>query len=410
MGKVARIGVLTTVASVIVTLMGVPSWAEPSRVARSPISVGLITSLSGPAEPQFVGNLQGAQARIDLQNAEGGVNGHKINLISADDQTSFQGASTAMSELVNLRRVFAVIDLSDFTASAYKIAQQAGVPVVGFPSDGPEWGQRPNTNMISTSGNVPPTGIGGIVNTLYPNVAKLLGAKNMAVLALAGEAASIEGAQSFIKAAKVDGLKVGYTNFTIPIGTVDVTSLVLSMKQAGVDGFDSGLLVNTNFAILTAAHQAGLKLVAPVMPTGYGQQLLDQPSAIQAAQGAVFTVLQRPVNEPNAATRQEQAAFAKYEHFTGVPEIGWTEGWISADLLIQALKHAGPDPTQASFLRAAHNLKGYDAEGLLPYPIDLSLKDFGKPPAKECSYFERLEGAKFVPLNGGRPVCGQTVK
>lgn len=384
--------------------------ASSAASSKSPISVGLITTLTGPAAAQFEGNLQGAQARIDLQNAQGGVNGHKINLVVEDDQTSFTQAQTDMSELVQLKNVFGVIDLSDFTVTAYKVAQKAGVPVVGFPSDGPEWGQQPNTNMISIEGNVPPTGIGGEVNTLYPNVAKLLHAKNMAVLALDGEQASIQGAESFVKAAAADGVKVGYKNYTIPIGTDDVTSVVLAMKQAGVDGFESGLLDNTNDAILTTARQAGLKLIAPVLPAGYGQSILDSPSAIQADQGAVYTVFQRPVNEPNAATRQEQAAFKKYEGFTGVPGLGWTAGWISADLFIQGLERAGANPTRTAFLRALHNLKGYDAEGLLPIPIDLSLAHFGTSPARECSYFQELKGSKFVSLNGGKPICGVNVK
>jgi branched-chain amino acid transport system substrate-binding protein len=407
MGKTTRLWACGAI--VVATLVGATPVAGASG-RTSPITIGLETTLTGPAAAQFEGNLQGAQARIDLQNAHGGVHGHTITLISGDDETSFTEAQTVMSELVELKHVFGVIDLSDFTVTAYKVAEQAGVPVVGFPSDGPEWGQKPNTNMISIEGNVPPTGIGGEVNTLYPNVAKLLGAKDMAALALDGEQASIEGANSFVKAAAADGVKVGYENDSIPIGTVDVTSLVLAMKQAGVDGFDSGLLDNTNDAIMTTAHDAGLKLVAPILPAGYGQSVLDQPAANQAAQGAVFTVFQRPVNEPNAATRREQAAFARYEHFSGVPGLGWTAGWISADLFIQGLQRAGANPTRASFLRALHTLTGYTADGLLPTPIDLSLRDFGKAPATMCSYFQRLVGSKFVSLNGGKPICGVNVK
>jgi branched-chain amino acid transport system substrate-binding protein len=409
-GRVRRVGLLGAVLAVFSSMVvwgGAAAWAAASK---SPITVGLITTLTGPAAAQFEGNLQGAQARIDLQNAEGGVNGHKITLIPEDDQTSFTQAQTDMQELIELKHVFGVIDLSDFTVTAYKVAQKAGEPVVGFPSDGPEWGQRPNTNMISIEGNVPPTGIGGIVNTLYPNVAKLLKAKNMAALALDGEQASIQGAQSFVKAAASAGIKVGYENYTIPIGTDDVTSVVLAMKQAGVDGFESGLLDNTNDAILTTARQAGLKLIAPILPAGYGQSILDSPATIQADQGAVYTVFQRPVNEPTAATRQEQAAFKKYEHFSGVPGLGWTAGWVSADLFIQGLERAGANPTHASFLRALHNLKGYDADGLLPLPIDLSLAHFGTAPAKECSYFQELKGSTFVSLNGGKPICGVNVK
>jgi branched-chain amino acid transport system substrate-binding protein len=387
------------------------STGATTGATSSPITVGLLTTLTGPAAAQFQGNLQGAQARIDLQNAQGGVNGHSINLVHADDQTNPQAASTGMSDLVQNKHAFAIINLSDFTAGgAYRIPQQAGVPVVGFPSDGPEWGQQPNTNMVSMAGNVPSSGIGGVVNTLYPEVAKMVGAKNMAVLTIGGEPASVQGGQSFVKAAKVAGVKVGYTNYSLPIGTVDVTSTVLAMKQAHVDGFNSGLLVNTNLAILTTARQAGLNLRASLLPGGYSQDLLSQPAAVQAAQGAIFTVFQRPVSEPNAATKTEQNAFATYEHFTGVPSLGWTAGWVSADLLIAGLKAAGANPTHTTLLNALHNLKGYDAEGLLPAPIDVSLANFGKAPAQECDWFVQLKGSAFVSLNGGKPICGSTIK
>ncbi|MBO0728442.1 MAG: ABC transporter substrate-binding protein [Acidimicrobiaceae bacterium] len=387
------------------------SSSNSSSRKAGDITIGLVTTLTGPAASEFYGNVQAAQARIDVENAHGGVNGHEIKLVTADDGTSAQGASTAVSNLINNKHVFALIFQSDFTGGgAYRIAHQAGVPVLGFPADGPEWGQQPNTNMISDVGNVPPTGIGGIVNTSSANVAKLLGAKNLAVLAIGGEQPSIQGAQSEAKADRAAGVKVGYTNYSIPIGTVDVTSEVLAMKQAGVDGFQTALLDNTNIALLTTAKQVGLHLVAPMLETDYGQTLLDQPSALQAAQGAIFEVFQRPVEEPNAATKAEQQAFATYEHFTGIPSMQWSESWILADLFIQGLKGAGANPTRTSLLNNLHNLKGYNAGGLMAAPIDLSLKDFGHAPVQQCNYFVQLKGKTFVPINGGKPICGKTIK
>lgn len=396
----------------IITVLGAcsaGSRGNSSNGSAAPVTVGLVTTLTGPAAANFNGNLQGAQARIDLQNSRGGVDGHRLQLIGVDDQTSLQGAASAMSELIGAKHVFGIIDLSDFTVSASRLAQQAGVPVVGFPTDGPEWGQKPNTNMISVIGNVPPTGIGGVVNTLYPDVATLLGARNMAALAIDAEPASIEAAQSFVRASQSAGLEVGYQNFSIPIGSTKVDPIVLGMKQAGVDGFDSGLLDNTNYALLAAARQAGLHLVAPILVSGYGQEVLDQPATEQAAQGAVFQLFQRPVSQPDAGTRTEQSAFSTYEHFTGIPSIGWTEGWISADLFIQGLSKSGAEPTRKSFLDALHNLKGYDAEGLLANPIDLSLAGFGTPPTRECYWFAQLEGSRFVLLGAGKPICGRNV-
>ena len=352
--------------------------------------------------------MQGAEARFALQNSQGGVNGHQIKLISGDDMTSPTGAETAVNELVQVKKVFGLIFISDLTAAgAYRLPQQQGIPVVGFPTDGPEWAQQPNTNMVATWGDQsanPP------VSTVYAKIAQLVGAKNMADLAIGNEPPSDLAAQDFAKAAQSIGLKVGYKNYSIPIGSVNTTATVLAMKQAGVDGFNSEMLINTNLAIMEGAKQAGVKLTAALLPTGYDQALLSDASAVQAAQGGIFAVEQVPFEEKTAATKAEQSAFETYEHFSGVPNLNWTEGWLSADLWIQGLEKAGSNPTHSSFLTAVRSITGYTANGLLPAPIDLSLKDFGKETSKTaCQYFVTLKGTTFVPLNNGKAICGPIV-
>ncbi len=379
-----------------------------SHNTSSPITIGLVTSLTGPASANFNGAVQGAQARFDLQNAQGGVNGHQLKLDSGDDASSPSGAETAVGELVQERKVFGLIFISDLTAAgAYRLPQQLGVPVVGFPTDGPEWAQQPNTNMVATWGDQtanPP------ITTVYAKIAQLVGAKNMADLAIGNEPPSDVAAQNFAKAAQSVGLKVGYLNDSIPLGSVNVTAAVLAMKQAGVDGFNSEMLINTNLAIMEGAKQEGIKLVASILPTGYDQALLNDTSAVQAAQGGIFATEQVPFEENTSATKAEQSAFETYEHFSGVPNLNWTEGWISADMWIQGLEKAGQNPTHASFLTAVRSITGYTANGLLPQPLDLSLKDFGKETSSTtCSYFVTLKGTTFIPLNNGKPICGPIV-
>jgi hypothetical protein len=165
---------------------------------------------------------------------------------------------------------------------------------------------------------------------------------------------------------------------------------------------------------MTTAKQDGLKLVAPLQYTGYDQALLDNPTTVAAAQGGIFEVDQVPVEEKTPATLKEQAAFKKYENFTGVPNLDWTMGWLSADLTIVGLEKAGKNPTRASFINAVHTLKGWTGEGLLGEPSDFSLAGFGKAQPKsvgiDCDYFVRLVGQKFVPINGGKVVCGKNIK
>ena len=262
--------------------------------------------------------------------------------------------------------------------------------------------------MVSVGGDQPPI---PPASTQQAVVAKSAGATNMATLAIANEEPSIYAEQDFIAGAKAIGLKVGYYNDSTPIGGLNVTPLVLAMKSAGVDGFQSAMLDTTNFAIMTAARQDGLKLVAPMQDVGYDQALLSDPSAVQSAQGAIISVLQVPVEEKTPATEAEQAAFEQYEHFSGVPNLNWTYGWLSADLTIHGLEASGANANRASFLDAVRNIKGWDGEGLLATPSDFSLADFGRLPAQTtCSYYVKLTGNDFVPLNNGKPICGTYVK
>ena len=85
------------------------------------------------------------------------------------------------------------------------------------------------------------------------------------------------------------GLKKGYLNTSLPFGSVDVTAIALSIKNSGSDGLWLPLDENTNFAIISAAKQAGANLKVVESATGYGQALLNDPTAVQTAQGVYFT-------------------------------------------------------------------------------------------------------------------------
>src|SRR3984957_15458274 len=132
-----------------------PASASAPGVTSKSITIGLITSLTGEAAPEYTGIVPSAQARIDLQNAEGGVDGRKIHLVIEDDATN-PNTNATDSQILLSKGVFGVIDESPLVFGGYKVLQQAGVPVTGGAYDGPEWGQQPNTNMFSISGPLDP--------------------------------------------------------------------------------------------------------------------------------------------------------------------------------------------------------------------------------------------------------------
>jgi len=378
--------------------IGHASAAAPGITSKT-ITLGLITSLTGPSGPEDAGIIPAAQARIAQQNAEGGIDGRKIKLVTKDDQTNPATNQTASSALLS-QGVFGVIDLSAVTFGGYKLLQQQGVPVTGGAYDGPEWYEQPNTNMFSFSG---PGDAKDPAYALSANFAKAHGGTNCGSIGYSISPSSQASASGFEFACQHAGLKNAYLNTTVPFGSVNVTTLALQLKAANVNALYLPLDEVTNFALMTALKQAGVNMKVIISATGYGQALISDTSAVPDAQGAWFSAAAAPVELKTPATKSFQAALKKYVHYTGVPDFAWYEGWGATDLMIKGLELAGKNPTQQGFITALRKVDNYNLGGL-ENPVNLTLSHFGKAPNKQCGYLAQFEGTSFVhPQN----VCGQ---
>ena len=128
-------------------------------VTNDSVKLGFIWSGTGAAAPNFEDSDKACKARIDAQNAQGGVNGRKIQLETVDDMSS--GANlTGAQDLVQNRKVFAVVNNSSFAFLAYRYLKGAGIPMIGGGFDGTYYSQKGNENIIDASGNgtPPPSG------------------------------------------------------------------------------------------------------------------------------------------------------------------------------------------------------------------------------------------------------------
>ena len=376
------------------------STASATGVSATTIKIGVQTSLTGDAASGFAGVVKGVEARFGLQNAQGGVDGRKLTLVTRDDQSTESGSQTAAQSLAHAG-VFGVIASSAFVIGGYRTYQQAGIPVTGGGFDGPEWEQKPDTNMFAATGEYP----GYPQYTTVDQFIKETGGTNVSCLGY-NVTSSLAGAAGCAQAAKAVGIKSGYLNDSIPFGTVSVTPIALAMKNAGVNGAFTVMDANTNLAILTAAKQAGVDLKAAVLATGYGQDLLNDPSAVEAAQGAYLESGTEPVELHTAATQQFVSALKTYAHYTGIPGYDYTQGWLGADLMIKGLQLAGKNPTRPGFIAALSKDTDYSADGLLASPENFA--KFGQVPATSCFYFPQLVGKHFV-TKSPKPICGNRI-
>ena len=126
--------------------------------SASPITIAYITDLTGEGASENSTSPAGFDARIAMQNAEGGVHGHKLVPLVIDDQTNPSQIATAVQEADS--KAFGIVSQSPLFFLAAKYPNQAGVPVTGSYDDGPEWGTQPYTNMFASDE--------GSVNPKYP--------------------------------------------------------------------------------------------------------------------------------------------------------------------------------------------------------------------------------------------------
>jgi branched-chain amino acid transport system substrate-binding protein len=390
----------------LVSSIGVPVTTASAATTSSPIKIALITSLSGVASSQYQGGPDGFLARIALQNAQGGVNGHKIVPIVIDDQSSVSQVATATQQAIADGAV-GIVAVTAFFFAAYKYPQKAGIPVTGAATDGPEWSEQPNTNMFATDGLAFPE-----PTPVYAAVGKFFKSKGSSVAASYGygvSPTSSDSAKAAAKSSQMAGLKVGVLDTSIPFGGVNFTTQALTAKTNHVNALYAGLDNDSNFALMTALKQDGVKLKVTEFPTGYEPDIINTP-AWQDVQDAYFESYFRPTSIPNAGTLQMANALLKYQHRSpkNFPTLDIYESWAGADLLIKGLQLAGKNPTSAGVISALHTVKAYTANGLLPVPSNYSLANFGKAPSVSCGWFMQAQPNGFVP-NSTQPTCGKII-
>jgi len=381
---------------------------DSTGVTSKSVKLGFIWSQTGVASPNFQDSGQACKARVDAQNAKGGVNGRKIDLQAIDDASS--GANlTAAQDLVKNRNVFAVINNSSFAFLSYRFIQGAGVPLIGGGFDGSYYSQKGNENIISAGGNGSPPPA-GIIFTNGTDVAKKLGATKIGSVGYGVSPSSSGVAKDTQKyAAPASGLKPVYLNTALEFGTTDIGPVVLGLKNAGANAVYLPLDGNTNLAIAQGLQQNGVPMKAVLMASGYGQAMLDSPITKTLNSVDVVSQVYKPAELKNDPAVKQLRADLKKAGISGVPDYGAYTGYIACDLAITGLQQAGKNPTRQGFIDGLHKLGTYNGANLTCQPVDISLKNFGKTPAKSCQYFVTFKNGKFVVMNNGKPIIGSMV-
>jgi branched-chain amino acid transport system substrate-binding protein len=410
-GCLRGFALVTALSLALVGLVSAGAGAQSSGttgVTDKAIKIGYIWSETGVAASSFPNMGDAFQARIDAQNAKGGVNGRKIETDIVDDKSSAANL-TAAKDLVENRKVFTVVNDSSFGFLTWRyLLEEAGVPYIGGGFDGNYYSQPGNEDVVSVLGNV--SANPDLTSMIFVNAMKKKGATKVAALAYGASASSVGSTKANQNyAVPAAGLEAVYTNTTVDFGSSDVAPLVLGIKNSGADAVFLPMAAATNIAIVQGLQQAGVEMKANIIATGYGQELLDSPAASTFGPEDLFFLQTKPVAINDKATKRFQSVLKKYSDYTGVPSYGQYQGYLAAELLIAGLEAAGKNPTRQSFIDGLRGIGTWDGAGLTCQPIDISLENFGKQPKQNCAYYSNIKNGKFVNAFGGKPIVGKVV-
>lgn len=337
-----------------------PGAAGNSRgVSADSIKVGGIVSMTSASGYSKKDTDLGAKARYLRANAEGGINGRKVDYIGAEDDGQDPAKNLAAArKLVQQDKVFAVSPMSSVTFSGADFLEQEKVPTFG-------WGTLPSfcgpKYIYGFNGCLVPTP-GGTLNQTWPEgIGKVLGGaqgKSVAIIANDSDAGKF-GVRTFQQGFTSAGFKVSYAKASVPATAVPSDwSAYVKELLAGTDGKAPDAIVSVmqtpnNIGLFTALKRSGYKGLLSD-PTDYDPGLLAKDATKQALDG-VYVLLQF---EPFESTDPKMVQFkADIKAANGGQDIPLNmhimTGYMSADLFVSVAKKAGKNLTVESFQAAA---------------------------------------------------------
>ncbi|MFD3781047.1 ABC transporter substrate-binding protein [Streptomyces sp. NPDC058612] len=344
------------------------SGGDSRGVTADSIKVGGIVSMTTASGYSKKDTDLGAKARYLRANAEGGVNGRKINYLGAEDDGQDPAKNMAAArKLVQQDKVFAVSPMSSVTFSGADFLEQEKVPTFG-------WGTLPSfcgpKYIYGFNGCLVPSP-GGTLNQTWPEgIGQVLGGaagKSVAVIANDSDAGKF-GIRTFQQGFASAGFTVSYAKASVPATAVpsDWSAYVKEIMQSNggkaPDAVVSVMQTPNNIGLFTALKRAGYKgLISD--PTDYDPGLLAKEATKQALDGVHVLLQFEPFESDNPKMTQFKADIKAAAGGQDVPlNMHMVTGYMSADLFLSIAGKAGKDLTVESFQAAA---QGFSDTGTL---------------------------------------------
>ena len=364
------------------------------------IKIGNINPYSGPASAYgTIGKTIGAY--FNKINAEGGINGRKINYITYDDGYAPPKAVEQARKLVESDEVFLIFQSlgTPSNSAIHRYMNQKQVPHLFVATGATKWGDP--KNFPWTMGWQPNYQSEGRVLAKY-----ILDKKPNGKIGILYQ--NDDYGKDYVKGLK-DGL-AGKVKVVaeLPYEPADPTvdSQIVNLKASGADIFYN--IATPKFAAqaIRKAAEIGWQPMHILNSVSASVGSVLKPAGLPASQGILTTSYLKDPTDPtwkNDSAMKEWVVFMDKYYPEGDKTSTFTAyGYLVAQTLVQVLKQSGNELTRANVMKQAANLKNFELGLLLPgVKINTSPSDFFPIEQMQMAQFKGESFELFGPVISG---------
>jgi len=398
-----RIGLSATAALGVAALLAGTAVAEKkydTGASDSEIKIGNINPYSGPASAYgTIGKT--IAAYFTKVNAEGGINGRKVNFVTYDDGYSPPKAVEQARKLVESDEVLFIFQSlgTPSNTAIQKYMNSKKVPQLFVATGATKWGDY--KHFPWTMGWQPNYQSESRIYTKY-----LMEHHPNAKIAILYQ--NDDYGKDYVKGLK-DGLG-GKLQIVaeVPYETTDPTvdSQIINLKASGADVFFNVTTPKFAAQAIRKMAEIGWKPLHLLnnVSTSVGSVL--KPAGLEASQGLVSTAYLKDPTDPtwkNDVAYKEWLAFMEKWYPEGDRTSGFTVyGYSVTQSLVGVLKQCGDELTRANVMKQAANIKNQELGMLLPgIKVNTGPNDFFPIKQMQMMRFKGESWERFGPVMSG---------
>ena len=338
-------------------------------VTSTTIKVGASYAESSLIPGEFLPAVDAVSAYLNRVNQQGGVCGRKFQFITYNDGLNAQTYDQNIRHLVEQDGVFSLLgslSAADSGACPYLGSQKPpnGVPDIG--TFALAYCRAQAQDFYSPVGSLKPNIYGCCAewNFLEQRFGYQHPASEYLDIAISHDE-GIEVVDGLVRELHLSGRGDVYQGEHSP-AEFDYTGDVLHMESSGVDGVWSSMDLNNDVKLIKAICQQGWHpKVIHLEISSYDPSLIQRVgSSCIDGQNIWMRSVFLPFTDPNPTIRDYLSTLHSYCRDCQPTTFG-LEGWLSAELFVNAVRKAGPDLTRARLYQALDSVRNWTAGGVM---------------------------------------------